>query len=496
MVAMASKRLQQKSLAMLWVCAHLPQMALEIYLRTNSRASLGAAVLVEDKTVCRMNRRAQEAGISLGVGLATANSLVADLVHYPRDIALEMQRLELLVASCYQFTPRVSLAPPDALLLEVQGSLKLFGGWEPIVRLLTQALRLRGHVCRVAIAHTPYAAETLARARVRVQLPRYPDQETVRSIAMALLQDVELVHTKLTEAEVERLFSMGIRLLGELLQLPRHELSKRFGKPMLDYLARLTGTLLDPREYVVPDPMFHAEIHLLEPIQVREELRIPMQGLATDLSSWLGARNCGVVELAWGFRPFGDAERSYPVHFAYPRIDANALLEFSELTLAESELPGEVISISLRAVKVDSVSKARIVGNNLFGSRDAVAVAPNDLMDRLAARLGTDSLQLLCHVNDHRPEHAWAPLSVRASSRRNRTEDLLTPPGKRPAWLLEPPIPVKRRHFELLRGPERIQSGWWDSLLERDYYVARHENGSLCWLFNDQRGWFQHGFFS
>lgn len=481
---------------MLWVCAYLPQMALEIYLRANSRANLGAAVLVEDKTVCRMNRQAQEAGISLGISLATANSLVAGLVHYPRDMALEMQRLDLLVASGCQFTPRVSLEPPDALLLEVQGSLKLFSGWEPIVRLLTQTLRRRGHECRIGIAHTPYAAEALARARVRAQLPRYPDQETVRRVALALLQEVELVHTKLTEAEVERLFSMGIRLLGELLELPRHELGKRFGKPMLDYLARLTGALLDPREYVAPDPMFYAETHLIEPVRGREELRIPMQGLAIDLSSWLGARNCGVVELAWGFCPFGEVEKSYPVRFAYPRMDADALLEFSELTLAESELPDEVMSVSLRATKVDSISKAELVGRNLFGSREAAAAAPNDLMDRLVARLGADSLQLLCHMNDHRPEHAWAPLPVRASTRKRRMDDLLTPPGKRPAWLLEPPVPVKRRHFELLRGPERIQSGWWESPLVRDYYVARHENGSLCWLFNDQRGWFQHGFFS
>lgn len=481
---------------MLWMCAHLPQMALEIRLRSDPGAGGRAAVLVDDKIVCRMNRPAQEAGISLGVSLATANSLVAGLVHYSRDAALEIHRLNLLVSAAYRFTPRVSLAPPDALLLEVQGSLKLFGGWEPIARALKQALRNMGHQCWIGVAHTPCAAEALARAKVPTQMPPCPDRKTLRHVAMTLLRDVELAHTELSDVDTERLFSMGIRSLGELLELPRHELGKRFGKSMLDYLARLTGTHPDSREYVAPEPMFYAVAHLIEPVQSREELQFPMQGLATDLSGWLDARGCGVVELVWGFSPFDATEALRPVRFAYPRTDANALLEFSELTLAEHELPAEIMSVSLRAAKVESLFKAGFADRNLFGSRSSSSSAPNDLLDRLTARLGSDSLQLLCHMNDHRPEHAWAPLPVRALSRPGRRNRSHAQPSNRPAWLLEPPVPVKRKYFQLLKGPERIQSGWWESPLERDYYVARHRNGALCWLFNDQQGWFQHGFFS
>ena len=44
----------------------------------------------------------------------------------------QQQLLEQLAMRAQRFTPRVSLAPPDGLLLEVKGSLHLFGGMEDI----------------------------------------------------------------------------------------------------------------------------------------------------------------------------------------------------------------------------------------------------------------------------------------------------------------------------------------------------------------------------
>ena len=49
---------------------------------------------------------------------------------------------------------------------------------------------------------------------------------------------------------------------------------------------------------------------------------------------------------------------------------------------------------------------------------------------------------------------------------------------------------------ELLAGPERIESGWWDGAdVARDYYLAREANGAQLWVFQDLRGggWHVHG---
>ena len=49
---------------------------------------------------------------------------------------------------------------------------------------------------------------------------------------------------------------------------------------------------------------------------------------------------------------------------------------------------------------------------------------------------------------------------------------------------------------ELLAGPERIESGWWDRTdVARDYYVARAEDGARLWVFRDlaNGAWYLQG---
>jgi len=73
---------------------------------------------------------------------------------------------------------------------------------------------------------------------------------------------------------------------------------------------------------------------------------------------------------------------------------------------------------------------------------------------------------------------------------------------RRPLWLLDAPKATQRRHLTLLRGPERIDVGWWTSAnvyapAQRDYFVARHADGTQCWAFVDANGeWFIHGYFA
>ena len=74
------------------------------------------------------------------------------------------QGLEPLATRAQRFTPRVSLAPPDGLLLEVAGSLHLFAGVTGLRReLMEECLSLRVRPV-LAFAPTPLAALTAARA--------------------------------------------------------------------------------------------------------------------------------------------------------------------------------------------------------------------------------------------------------------------------------------------------------------------------------------------
>jgi len=51
-----------------------------------------------------------------------------------------------------------------------------------------------------------------------------------------------------------------------------------------------------------------------------------------------------------------------------------------------------------------------------------------------------------------------------------------------------------------LKGPERIEAGWWSGKdIRRDYYIAIDGHGSQLWVFqtlNAQHQWYLHGVFS
>jgi hypothetical protein len=79
--------------------------------------------------------------------------------------------------------------------------------------------------------------------------------------------------------------------------------------------------------------------------------------------------------------------------------------------------------------------------------------------------------------------------------------------GLRPAWLLETAQalavregqPLLQGALHKLCGPERIETGWWDSPgAARDYFVARDTRGSLCWIYRECRSdrWFLQGWFA
>ena len=123
-------------------------------------------------------------------------------------------------------------------------------------------------------------------------------------------------------------------------------------------------------------------------------------------------------------------------------------------------------------------------------------------MERLRARLGEEAVYGVCLIPEHRPEAAWRrvqELSLIAGAKAATANEANTFDQKlpRPVWLLSEPVPLPKP--EILYGPERIETGWWDGKgVARDYYVARHSEGSRLWVFQERHSklWYVHGVFA
>src|SRR3989454_968362 len=127
-------------------------------------------------------------------------------LHLPR---LPPGTLEHVAAWACQFTPRVSLEPPHGLLLEVEGSLRLFGGLERLLERLREGLDAMELTTQFAVA--PAARAALWRSRG----------------GGARLEELPLEVTGFDSGGFFR--NIGISTVGELLKLPREGLSPRCG---------------------------------------------------------------------------------------------------------------------------------------------------------------------------------------------------------------------------------------------------------------------------
>ncbi len=494
---------------MLWFAVHFPRLGLEIFERRHPEETASSpAVLVEDRRVRLANAEARRAGIVPGSTLATAHGVASRLTHFERDRPAELDRLHCLAEAAYRYTSHVSLCAPDGLALDMHGSLALFGSLfgsiDALADDIAHLFRDIGHAALVAFAHTPAGALTLARSGKR---PSSWDDassgDDVPAASLDALRDVPLACAEILPRDVERLANMGVFRVGELLALPRDELGARFGKALQEYLSRLTGEAPDPRTPIVPGETFASSVHLIEAVSNKQTLLFPMRRLASELAAWLAARQLGVLRLTWGFHPLHGTPCRVETRFARPRGDDRGILDLVRLRLEQADLPEETMSIELVA---DETAPRASAADGLFRTPDVEQRnPPMDLVDTIGARLGDAALTGLALADDHRPERAWT--ARRPGSRAGPA------PGEaahgrgelRPLWLFDPPRPVRIGRFRLLAGPERIESGWWDDAVARDYYVALGEDGAQCWLFRTRNGigdsapdgsWFLHGYFA
>ena len=120
------------TIPMLWTCLLLPSLPLDVFARAQAPDPQGRPFAVTTgghyPRIVAANAAARATGIREGQLVAASLALAPDLVMRDRDPGAEGTALEAVGAWATQFTPAVSLARPDAVLAEIGGSLRLFGG--------------------------------------------------------------------------------------------------------------------------------------------------------------------------------------------------------------------------------------------------------------------------------------------------------------------------------------------------------------------------------
>jgi protein ImuB len=481
---------------MLWLALRFPSLPLEIF--TRGGALTGPLVCAASSTaraeIVACNEEARRLGIHEGIAVAAAQALTSGLRVFTRDSAAEHTALERIASWALQFTPKVSIAEPAEVVLEVEGSLKLFGGFNRLWTEVTQKIKAIGYTTVVAAAPTPLAAQWFARAGLS---PRIRHDDALQ-LSLELLP-VSVVGVSPSSEEILR--SIGVTTLAECLQLPRDELARRAGKGLFERLDRALGRIPDPRPAFVPPGNFKSALPLPAPVEQADALLFAAHRLIAELCGWLAATGKGVQRLGFALSHESHDETRFTLNLREASRDPRHLTNVLRERLKRLVLPRPTIRLALESEKILPLASRNL---SFLPDNREQAETIVQLIERLRARLGEEAVQGFNAVADHRPECAWGACEPGKES----AVSAGLPVSARPLWLLPSPrplaeianIPQYEGPLTLLTTPERIESGWWDGHdVVREYYIARNAAHSLLWIYRQSRetsGWYLHGFFS
>ncbi len=484
--------------------------------------------------IVHVNRAAYDLRVRPGLTLADAKAMVPELVTYDDDPIVDRRQLETLAVWADCLSPIVHIEGEDALFVDVTGCERLFEGEENLLRRAIDGLIALGFTARGAVADTPGGAWALAHDHHRPAFISDPGR------LVADLAPLPVRSLRIDARTTAALASVGVETVASLLHLPRSSLASRFGDELLNRIDQALGDLTEVLTPYRPKPVLTRRCHFGAATTRTDVLQEAIQRTLERFCESLAKRVAGVRQLFVTFycdevvTEQGTQKRTVtlPVNLSQPTRSASHLHSLLIVLLDRLHLPAPADSLMVWAREIDRLDDWQ---DELFTTDSNRTRELGDLLDRLAVRLGLQSVVKPVSLSEHQPERAfrYAPLVGReravscqssviscqlsvVSNQRAADFSGAPEPGPRPLRLSARPLeiaatavvpdgpPIAFRVNGMQHtvadsvGPERIETGWWRGPhIKRDYYRITTDDGLRFWLFRnrDTDRWFLHGWF-
>ena len=428
------------------------------------------------------------------------------------DASDSLPRIDPLGISVWalQFTPRVAKTD-HAVLLEVEQSMRLFGGEQNVHQLVeTGAAELA--VSRLAWGPTSLAALACARVGIRDGFAG-PLAKVLDPLPFECLDAVSAYGATLVR--------LGCRTLADVRKLPRGGISRRFDSQLLLALDQAYGLRPEGYPWVTLPETFTAKLELPGRVDTAPGLMFGARRLLVQMCGWLTARRCGTTAftLHWCHdvmrsKDAGDGGE-LTVRTAQPTQNVDHLTRLLSEHLARVTLKAPAGDLVLSATEVNPFIEH---SGSLIPDDRATGEAIDLVLERIEARLGKKRVLRPVLTEDTRLEwmNHWQPMSTKRPATKVRQV-----PGPQPTWILKKPLrldvngdrPLYQGPLQLLLGPERVEGGWWHRVKDaegnqqtmnvaRDYWVALSQHAGALWIFQQRlpkdtaASWFLHGLFA
>jgi protein ImuB len=378
-----------------------------------------------------------------------------------RESAAVADPVATLLATVREFSPRVAVAGPRAVVCDVSGLGRLFGEPQAIATELRRDAAGRGLVVRVAIAATRTAARLLAHACPGLTLVE-PGREAAALAdlpvrALDALLDVRATAAMVTgatpaarfyrtspmedlarqetaalrrgrarldqsareardrhEQQMETLARWGIRTLGQLAALPRADLSARLGQAGLAWQRMARGDDDVPLVPLVDDDRFEAHLDLEWPIDGLEPLSFVLGRLLDPVCVHLERRGRAAAAITVALRLVSRETHVRTLPLPAPLRDAKVLR-----TLALLDLESHPPRAGIDAVSVHiEPTPGRVLQHSLLERALPAPEQLSTLLARLTALMGEGRCGSPLVLDTHRPgAFAVQPFTVEQHER-------------------------------------------------------------------------------
>ena len=467
-----------------------------------------------------VNSVAEGQGLRRGMALADARAICMDLTTRVADLPREAAALAAVRRWAVRYAPMVAVDGADGLIADITGVGHLFGG-EAELRADMQAAVARGGLCACsAIAGSRGAAHALARfggarfGEAQFGEARFgrngvvPEGRLAEAVGPLPVAALRIDHD--TAAGLGRL---GLRLIADVMALPRAPLAQRFGPGLMLRLDQILGVQPEPVAAGLDPVHYGARMSLPEPIGLQADVMAGLARLLERLCAKLAGQAMGARRMLLELHRVDGAVARVEIGLAQAMRDPARIAALFARGVDEVDAGYGIEVLRLTAPVVEPLApvqvKAGQVGEAQTRGQDGMA----DLITRLGNRLGFEAIQRLLPAESLIPERSFLVVAAAYG------DAVPVPPSAypRPITIFAPePVtgasghPPARFRWRNMRfttqratGPERIAPEWWldDPAWRsglRDYWRIETAEGPRLWLFHTPQtpGWSVQGEFA
>ena len=480
----------------IWLYVHFPELAIEAVLLDMDKLPIDSPIVISSpqknaqRIIC-CNQLAKTWGIEPSLSLSTALAICPQLMVVAKNKQQEERLLQQLALISYSFSPEV-IVDIDGLWLNLSGCEQLSHSYQELLKRLQVKLSTQVAFIVTGVGESPLAAKLLCGSQFHKHLPNSHEIQSA-------LVSTPIDRLPSTLKQQQSFKQLGFKTIGDLLKLPRSDLSQRFSNELMATLQLLQGQKPCTLTRFQPSTEFYDEIQNPQGLYNKESLLFPMKTLLQRFSQYLIARQCHCTQLSWRFEPLLGDHQTMTLNLSSSKNNCSSLFTLSRIQLEAIELPQSIERVSLFCNQFVDVTESNF---DLFGNQVLLENQASELIDKLYARLGVNALSQLVTSEEYLPELAN---NTQPPSKNTKT-NYVASKAPQPLWLLNEPIPIQernqklywRRPLTIISGPERLCGNWWQSEQQRDYYLACDSKCARYWIFREttDKCWFVHGLFS